>query len=144
MFEAFITLARRSPYANYAELEQALKADAATPHRLAQLLTLKPGQQEHVFNVSAVAPPPTPAPSPSDARLDKLESIVAELVIAVKRSTTKREICGNFRGKGSCRFGDACKYEHSGYSPQPPTAPGAQVNAMVAGADAFNGYEFGC
>ena len=155
MFEAFITSARRTPYANYAELEQALKADAATPHRLAQLVALQPGQPEQVFTVGSEALPVKPAPSPIDARLDRLESIVAELAIAVKTATTKRELCGNFKSKGTCRFGDTCKFEHSGSRSQPPTAP-AHVNTMqgleLAAAQGkeltafndFNGFEFGC
>lgn len=147
MFEAFIISARRTPYANYAELEQALKADAATPHRLTQLRALQPGQREQVFAMSSEALPVAPVPSPIEARLDRLESIVAELAIAVKTATAKRELCGNFKSKGTCRFGDTCKYEHSGYRPQTPAAP-ALVNTMqgleVAASAAFNGFEFNC
>jgi hypothetical protein len=124
IFEAFITISRRTPYDTYAALQKALERDAATPHRLAQLKGLLPAGGGHVQQIyTATQAPASVATAPvtltTDERLAKMEQLLSSMSGSKgggeKASGDENTVCKMFARTGKCAYGDKCRFTHGEY-----------------------------
>jgi hypothetical protein len=124
IFEAFITISRRTPYATYSALQKALEADAATPHRLAQLRGLLPAGGGHIQQIYTASQVPAslalaPRTLTTDERLAKMEQLIMSMSDSKgggdKALSDENTVCKMFARTGKCAYGDKCRFTHGEY-----------------------------
>jgi hypothetical protein len=114
VFEGFITMADRTPYASYAALLLDVQRFAQKPHIVRKLANLKPGRPQSMLITNDKPAAPEPAPDSTEQRLLRMEKMLTTMhTKTTNKRTRTKELCRNFARTGTCKFGDKCIFEHA-------------------------------